>query len=85
MNYDPLKHNATIEVPLMYLRILLTIFQCFFPRFSMNQLTTSIAYTKSCLVQIITNIKFPTADAYSVQNSSILFASLLGLILEDNL
>ena len=55
-----------------------------FPEFSMNRLTVPTACAISCLVQIITNIKLPTTDAYSVQSSSILSASLLGLILEDN-
>jgi hypothetical protein len=37
------------------------------------------------LVHIMTNIKLPTADAYGTRDISILSASLLGDILEDNL
>lgn len=85
MNSDPPKHNATFETPLMYLRILLTIFQCSLFRFFMNQVTAPTTCAMSSLIQIIANIKFPIADAYGVQDSFILFASLLGLILENNL
>ena len=85
MNSYPPKHNATFEVPLMYLRIILTIFQCPLPNFAMNQLTTPIVCAMSGLVQIITKIKLSTTDAYSVQGNSIISASLLGLILENNL
>ncbi|GKA08885.1 hypothetical protein Tco_0688216 [Tanacetum coccineum] len=56
-----------------------------FTRF--RHVTASIlqACAMSDLVQIITNIKLPTADAYGTRDISILSFSLLGLILEDNL
>ena len=69
----------------MYLKIFFTIFQCSPPEFVMYRLTVPIACGMSGLVQIMANIKFPTADAYGTRDISILSASLLGLILEDNL
>nr|GFB29724.1 retrovirus-related Pol polyprotein from transposon TNT 1-94 [Tanacetum cinerariifolium] len=51
----------------------------------MYRLTTPTACAMSGLVQIIANIKLPTADAYGTRDIFILFFSLLGLILEDNL
>nr|GEW23329.1 zinc finger, CCHC-type [Tanacetum cinerariifolium] len=80
------KHNATSEVPLMHLRILFTAFQCSRLGFAMYRLTTpTVCAIMSGLVQIIANIKLPTADAYGTQNISILSSLQLGLILEDNL
>ena len=63
INSYPLKHNVSFEVPLMYLRILLTMLQCSFPGFSKNQLTFPTTCAMSDLVQIIANIKFSTTDA----------------------
>ncbi|PRQ31713.1 hypothetical protein RchiOBHm_Chr5g0038501 [Rosa chinensis] len=51
----------------------------------MYRLTAPTACAMSCLVHTIANIKLPTADAYGTQDISILSASLLGLILKDNL
>ena len=50
----------------------------------MNRLITPIACAMLGLIQIIANIKLLITDPYGVQDSFILFASLLGLILEDN-
>jgi len=69
----------------MYLRILLTILQCFPLEFAMNLLTTFTACAMSSLVQIIAYIRLPTTDAYDTRDISILFASLLGLILKDEI
>ena len=84
MNFDPLKHNTAFEVPLMYLRILLNIFQCSLPRIAMNRLTTLTTSGMFGLVQTITNIKLSITNAYGVRDSFILSTLLLGLILEDN-
>lgn len=81
MNFDPLKHNSTFKVPLMYLRILLTIFQCSLIGFAMNRLAVPTAGAMSSLAQITTNIKLATVDAYGVRNSFILSSLLLGFIL----
>lgn len=70
MNSNPLKHNAAFEVPLMYLRILLTIFQCSLPEFVRNQLTYPSACAMYGHVQIIANIKLLIVDAYSVWDTS---------------
>ena len=51
----------------------------------MYRLTAPTACAMFGLVQIMANIKLPTADAYGTRDISILSASLLGLILEDNL
>ena len=51
----------------------------------MYRLTAPTACAMSSLVHIMANIKLPTADAYGTRDISILSASLLGLILEDNL
>jgi hypothetical protein len=51
----------------------------------MYQLTTPAARAMSSLVPIMANIKLLTADAYGTWDISILSASLLGDILEDNL
>ena len=69
----------------MYLRILFTTLQCSSPGFTMYQLTALIACAMSGLVQIITNNKLPTNDAYSTRDISFLSVLLLGHILEDNL
>ncbi|KAK9086482.1 hypothetical protein Syun_028876 [Stephania yunnanensis] len=69
----------------MYRRILFTAFQCSLRGFAMYRLTTPTACAMSGRVQIIANIKLPTADAYGFRDISILSSSLLGLILEDNL
>ena len=55
------------------------------PRFAMYQLTALTACAMSGLLQIITNIKLPTIDAYGTRDIYFLFTSLLGHILEDNL
>ena len=69
----------------MYLKILLIVFQCSQPGFAMYRLATPTACAMSGFVHIMANIKLPTADAYSTRDISILSASLLGDILEDNL
>ncbi|KAL9388103.1 hypothetical protein Peur_018867 [Populus x canadensis] len=69
----------------MYLKILLIVFQCSLPGFAMYRLTAPTACAMSGLVHIMANIKLPTADAYGTRDISILSASLLGDILEDNL
>jgi len=69
----------------MYLKILFVVFQCSQPGFAMYRLAAPIACTMSGLVHIMANIKLPTADAYGTRDISILFASFLGDILEDNL
>ena len=69
----------------MYLRILFTAFQCSPLGFAIYLLTAPTACAMSGLVQTMANIKLPTADAYGTRDISILSASLLGLILEDNL
>ncbi|BAT96990.1 hypothetical protein VIGAN_09032700 [Vigna angularis var. angularis] len=69
----------------MYLRTLLTAFQCSSPGFAINLLTAPTACAMSGLVQIMAYIRLPTADAYGTRDISILSASLLGHILEDNL
>uniref|UniRef100_A0A0D3AJG8 Uncharacterized protein n=1 Tax=Brassica oleracea var. oleracea TaxID=109376 RepID=A0A0D3AJG8_BRAOL len=51
----------------------------------MYRLTTPTACAMSGRVQIIANIKLPTADAYGTRDISILPSSLLILIPEDNL
>jgi len=51
----------------------------------MYRLTALIACAMSSLVHIMANIKLPTADAYGTRDISILSASLLGDMLEDNL
>jgi hypothetical protein len=51
----------------------------------MYRLAAPSAYAMSGLVHIMTNIKLHTADAYGTRDISILSASLLGDILEDNL
>ncbi|KAL2339206.1 hypothetical protein Fmac_013652 [Flemingia macrophylla] len=85
INSDPPKHNTTSEVSLMYLRILFTTFQCSLPGFAINRLTVPTACAISGLVQIIAYIRLPTVDAYGTRDISILSASLLGHIPEDNL
>ena len=69
----------------MYLRILFAIIQWSPPGFVMYRLTTPTTCTMFGLVQIIANIKLPTAGAYGTRDISFLSASLLGYILEDNL
>ena len=69
----------------MYLKILFTISQCSLPGFAMYRLIVPTAYAISKILQTIANIKLSTADAYSTRDISILLASLLGLILDDNL
>ena len=69
----------------MYLKILFTVFQCSSPGFTMYRLTAPTACAIFGLVQIITNIKLLTADAYGTRDISFLSALLLGHILEDNL
>jgi len=69
----------------MYLKILLIVFQCSLPRFAMYRLTALTACAMSGLVNIMANIKLPTADAYGTRDIFILSASLLGDMLEDNL
>jgi hypothetical protein len=61
------------------------VFQCSIPGFAMYRLTAPTTYAMSGLVHIMTNIKLPTADAYGTQDISILSASLLRDIVEDNL
>jgi len=51
----------------------------------MYRLTALTACAMSSLVHIMANIKLPTADAYGTRDISILSASLLGDMLEDNL
>jgi len=68
-----------------YLKILLIVFQCSLPGFAMYQLTAPTACAMSGLVHIMENIKLSTADAYGNRDISIISASLLEDILEDNL
>ena len=51
----------------------------------MYRLTAPITCAMFGLVHIIVNIKLPIIDAYGTRDVSIFSASLLGLILEDNL
>jgi len=51
----------------------------------MNQLTTPITCAMSGLVHIIAFIRLSTTDALGTQGFSILSASLLGLIREEQL
>jgi hypothetical protein len=51
----------------------------------MYQLTAPTACAMSGLVHIMANIKLLTTDAYDTRDISILSASLLGDILENNL
>ena len=69
----------------MYFKIFFTIFQYSPLGFAMYRLTALTACAMSGLIQIMANIKLPTTDAYGTRDISILSASLLGLILEDNL
>ena len=64
MNSDPPKYNATLEVPLMYLRILLTVLQCSLPGSAINRLTNQTTCAIPDLVQIMAYIRLPIADAY---------------------
>jgi len=69
----------------MYLMILLTVFQCSLPGSTINRLTTPTACVMYGHVHIMAYIRLPTVDAYGTRDIFILSASLLGLILEDNL
>jgi hypothetical protein len=69
----------------MILRILITTLQCSLPAFAINQLTTLTAYVMYGLVHIMAYIRLHIVDAYSTRHISIIYTSLLGLILEDNL
>jgi len=51
----------------------------------MNLLIVLTTYSIFGLAQIMTYIRFSIVDAYGTQDSFVLFTSLLGLVLEDNL
>jgi len=74
-NFDPLKHNATHEVPLICLRIV---------SITLHLLTTLITFAMSGLIQVVmAYIRLSTASAYDSQDIFIIIVSLLGLILKD--
>ncbi|CAL0310902.1 unnamed protein product [Lupinus luteus] len=54
------KHKYILVVPLRYLNIHFTAFQCSLPGLDKNQLTTPTAWAISGLVQIMTYIRIPT-------------------------
>jgi hypothetical protein len=60
--YEPSKHNASVEVPLKYLRIHFTASQCSLPGLFIYMLTTPTACEICGLVQIITYIKLLIVD-----------------------
>ena len=85
MNFDHSKHNASFEVSLIYLRTLLTIFQCSPPKFAMNRFITLTVCAMFGFIQIIANIELPTTNVYGVRDSFIIFTLLLRHVIEDNL
>jgi hypothetical protein len=69
----------------MYLKIILIVFQCFLPGFSIYRLTAPTTYAMSDLVHVMTHIQLINIDAYGTQDISIITALFLGDILYDTL
>ncbi|KAE8654139.1 3R-linalool synthase-like protein [Hibiscus syriacus] len=87
ISIDCLRHEIFYVIfgsSLLYSNALCLDLPCM-PGFALYRLTTPTVCAMSGLVHIIGNIKLPTIDAYGTRDISILYSSLLGLILEDNL
>ncbi|CAL0323475.1 unnamed protein product [Lupinus luteus] len=56
------QHKHLLVVPLVYLNIHLTAFQCPLPGLDKNLLTTPTAWVISDLIQIMTYIRLPTIE-----------------------